>query len=373
MAGEENDINNPIVVEDDEEEEEEEDEDEVKWLKYYSSNHQILLVGEGDFSFSLSLANYFGSASNIVSTSRDLHDIVVKMYSNGKSNLENLKKLGAIIIHGVDATKMKLHTDLRARKFDRIIYNFPHAGFHGKEDQVKPILKHRALVKSFFRNASSMLRPDGEVHVNHKTTAPFNLWGIEELASDHRLGLIERVEFNKEDYPGYNNKRGAGVRCDEPFPLGECSTFKFKIVPGLKKMTPKVIPGSGKTEVNVPDTRIQIPSPGSFNVGFPQAVPFVNMPPNMQRTENLPPINSATPDCFWIFHEYFKHADLMFGRAGYDVRQVTFETLDAGFDRYMTGATRKDPNDFIMHLQDLHRLSQLRLEWLQSLLPPNSY
>ncbi|KAF9609875.1 hypothetical protein IFM89_018960, partial [Coptis chinensis] len=59
----------------------------------------------------------------------------IKKYSNGKSNLESLKNLGATIIHGVDATKMKLHTDLGMRQFDRIIFNFPHAGFHGKEDR----------------------------------------------------------------------------------------------------------------------------------------------------------------------------------------------------------------------------------------------
>lgn len=44
---------------------------EEKWIKHYSNHHKILLVGEGDFSFALSLANAFGSASNIVATSRD--------------------------------------------------------------------------------------------------------------------------------------------------------------------------------------------------------------------------------------------------------------------------------------------------------------
>jgi len=47
------------------------DGDEEVWVKHYSSKHQILLVGEGDFSFSCSLATCFGSASNIYASSLD--------------------------------------------------------------------------------------------------------------------------------------------------------------------------------------------------------------------------------------------------------------------------------------------------------------
>ncbi|KAK2440875.1 ferredoxin-fold anticodon-binding domain protein [Trifolium repens] len=204
-----------------------EKEEEQKWVTHYCSDHQILLVGDGDFSFSLSLAKGFGSASNIVASSFDTYDEVTKKYKNAKSNLEELQKLGACLLHGVDATAMKFYPDLKMRRFDRIIFNFPHAGFHWKEDNLLMIKMHMDLVFGFFKNASHMLRANGEIHVNHKTTPPFNNWNLEKLAEQSFMTMIECVDFNKEDYPGYNNKRGDSYRCDDPFPLGKCSTFKF--------------------------------------------------------------------------------------------------------------------------------------------------
>ncbi|PKI39281.1 hypothetical protein CRG98_040337 [Punica granatum] len=96
---------------------------------------------------------------------------------------------------------------------------------------------HRALLDGFFRHAGAMLRPNGEVHVSHKISPPYSNWNIEVIASQNFLELIECVEFRKEDYPEYNHKRGASLRCDEPFPLGACSTFKFRLFDRAIKMS----------------------------------------------------------------------------------------------------------------------------------------
>lgn len=80
-----------------------------------------------------------------------------------------------------------------------------------------------------------MLRANGEIHVSHKTTAPFNNWNIEKLAAQCFLKLIECADFKREDYPGYNNKRGDSYRCDEPFPRGKCNTFNFIYNPKAKR------------------------------------------------------------------------------------------------------------------------------------------
>ncbi|XP_044378805.1 heavy metal-associated isoprenylated plant protein 41-like [Triticum aestivum] len=205
-----------------------EDEKAVKWLGHYSSAQSILVVGDGDLSFSLALATAFGSGEKLVATSFESYVHLISMYSKAESNVAQLKRLGATVLHSVSVKKMKKRTDLKPRRFDRIVFNFPHAGFIGKENQVHMINAHRLLVQRFFRNASKMLRPLGEIHVSHKTGQPYNRWEIEGLALEFSLLKSEMVAFRKEDYPGYNQKRGDGDRCDEEFPLRNGCTFKFQ-------------------------------------------------------------------------------------------------------------------------------------------------
>ncbi|CAN6929184.1 unnamed protein product [Brassica oleracea] len=164
--------------------------DREVWIKHYSSNHQILLVGSPYHAEpQCSLATLCGSTSNICASSVDSYG---SLPFKAKSNLDNLKRLGASLLYGIDATKLKQDPHLNCRRFDRVIFNFPHAGFHGEESD-SYLMKHRGLVFGFF------LRANGEIHLAHKNKAPFSQWNLEELASKCFLVLIQCVAFKKKN------------------------------------------------------------------------------------------------------------------------------------------------------------------------------
>ncbi|XP_073303260.1 uncharacterized protein At4g26485-like isoform X2 [Primulina huaijiensis] len=202
--------------------------EKARWIKHYSSIHRILLVGEGDFSFSYSLAAAFGCASKMVATSLDSKAFLKKNYAKAPWNIRELKKRGCIVMHGIDATTIATQQMLQHKTFDRIIYNFPFAGFFKGLSRDSSLRRHRRLVSLFLKNAKEMIDVYGEIHISHKTNGYHHEWNLVSIAGSHGLQLIEEVEFVLSDYPGYNTKRGFGG--DENFNCYPSNTFKF----GLK-------------------------------------------------------------------------------------------------------------------------------------------
>jgi 25S rRNA (uracil2634-N3)-methyltransferase len=130
---------------------------------------------------------------------------------------------------------------------------------------------HKELLWGFFFNARHLVRRYGEIHVTHKTGLPYDRWDLEHLASGSSLAMVEKVPFQKEDYPGYNQKRGDGARCDEPFDLGACCTFKFQIG-DLKKLKKR----NGKRPGSIPSLGGSNIHPGNWTT---DRGPFHHLPP----------------------------------------------------------------------------------------------
>ncbi|KAL7130729.1 hypothetical protein ABFS83_13G153200 [Erythranthe nasuta] len=194
-------------------------------IKHYSSGHRILVVGDGDFSFSTCLAKACGCASNMIATSHDSQRFLLLNYASALPNLMELKARKCKVMHDIDATKMASHSILGKMKFDRIVFNFTFAGFFDDLPRDSQLIRHKGLVSKFMQNAVEMMGENGEIHIRNKTTDYFEEWNLEVFGWLHRLRLLETVDFDRLDYPGYDTKYGFGG--DGNFNCYPSKTYKF--------------------------------------------------------------------------------------------------------------------------------------------------
>jgi len=106
----------------------------------FTPTDKILLIGEGNFSFAHALVVDPPSSlehlppSNITATAYDSEQECYDKYPDARNSVHTLRERGAEVLFGVDATKLEKCGPLKAKRFDRVVWNFPHAGmcvFHG--------------------------------------------------------------------------------------------------------------------------------------------------------------------------------------------------------------------------------------------------
>jgi 25S rRNA (uracil2634-N3)-methyltransferase len=100
----------------------------------FTCHDRILLIGEGNFSFTRALVCDPPQgledicANNITATAYDTEEECFDKYSEAQEIVAQLKERGVNVLFGVDATKLEKHAALKGRKWDKIAWNFPHAG-----------------------------------------------------------------------------------------------------------------------------------------------------------------------------------------------------------------------------------------------------
>ncbi|KZM23658.1 25S rRNA (uracil(2634)-N(3))-methyltransferase [Ascochyta rabiei] len=218
----------------------------------FGAYDHILLVGEGDFSFTRSLVLDHGCA-NVTATSFDSETEVAEKYPSFTSTQQELSALTPPVPlhHGIDATRLSSYKTLKCSRedddevddedtasgWDTIAFLFPHVG--GLSTDVnRQVRSNQALLVSFFksclesstpqqrlrileaqanrpnlvqRRRSEFLKMGGKIMVALFEGDPYSLWNIRDLARHAGLKVVESYKFDSTQYPSYAHVRTLGA------------------------------------------------------------------------------------------------------------------------------------------------------------------
>ncbi|TKA23458.1 hypothetical protein B0A50_07485 [Salinomyces thailandicus] len=177
----------------------------------FQAEDRVLLVGEGDFSFSKSVVEHHGCC-DITATCYDSQETLFDKYKpQAEEHVRYLEEEGQAVLYSVDATKLDQNKHLKKTggQFDVVIFNFPHVGGKSK-DVNRQVRFNQELLVSFFQAALSLLAAGGTIVVTLFEGEPYTLWNIRDLARHSGLEVQRSFRFVAEAYPGYSHSRTLG-------------------------------------------------------------------------------------------------------------------------------------------------------------------
>ncbi|KAF8861913.1 hypothetical protein BDZ45DRAFT_703202 [Acephala macrosclerotiorum] len=183
-------------------------------VPFHPSDH-ILLLGEGDLSFSRSLIEHHACEHITATVYESSLPELVEKYPHVEENIKVIEDGGGEVRYGVDAGKMKPWTRGKGKgegRMDRIVFNFPHVG--GKSRDVnRQVRYNQELLVNFFKQSLPSLSPrhGSSIIVTLFEGEPYTLWNIRDLGRHSGLEVKESFKFQASAYPGYRHARTLGV------------------------------------------------------------------------------------------------------------------------------------------------------------------
>lgn len=123
------------------------------------SSGRVLLVGEGNLSFTRSLLNFSRiNRANITTTTFEQGS---GLTAEAQENALYLKRNGVSVLHGVNARK--LSATFGGAKFKTIVFQFPNMGKRGSSEGHNP---NYILVRDFLKSAAKYIPQNGRVLIS---------------------------------------------------------------------------------------------------------------------------------------------------------------------------------------------------------------
>ncbi|RPB26869.1 hypothetical protein L211DRAFT_835209 [Terfezia boudieri ATCC MYA-4762] len=175
----------------------------------------VLLFGEGDLSFSLSLHTTH-SYTHLTTTTYDPHPVLLKKYPQYSYTITALLSPNPTnpthhtVLHSIDATSPPKSITKQSGSWDAIIFLFPHTGGLTK-DRDRQIRANQELLLGFFKIARGLIEPKkGCVVMGTFTGEPYQSWDIRGLARREGFRVRRSGAFPWDAFPGYHHARTLG-------------------------------------------------------------------------------------------------------------------------------------------------------------------
>jgi 25S rRNA (uracil2634-N3)-methyltransferase len=190
-----------------------------------SEGNRILLLGEANFSFSLSLAKTIGG-TGITATSYESEEKIKTQKRKAGENISKLKNEGVKVEHGIDATNLSY----KPNSFQNVVFNFPYV----PETSRGGTANTKAMLNGFFGNVSNILQSGGKVFLALPKEYHIDRYKPEQMANKNNLSLESYRNFDSSLFPGYihsmttKDKSAGSVIDEEGVSRGIVLIFKKK-------------------------------------------------------------------------------------------------------------------------------------------------